>query len=636
MAINNFDPTKYGAKPFNPQQYGAKPVSGFPTEEPQEQQRSFLEKLGSITKGVGSALTTSEQKFGQALSTVFDHNSLNTVDQISQQETSGQQAIINAIQKETDPAKKQRLTEFLKTNYGADYQTPTATDLNPAFGMTNKEVIGAAAGTALDFATAGNLARGAKSFGVLKYAAPEAKAALTAEKALTAGEKLANVAKTTTKTAAAGALTGYGYDVVNDLQSNKSLKEAATPGWGTAIGATLPIAFGAYQAGKIGTKELASRIDNSLIKPLTKDFRYGKNPGRTMAELGIVANSQDELVKNLGTARQSVGAELGQTAQQIAQALDQANPVVLDLQTSLAPLDEAMKVAARNNDTTLLNRLQNTKKALIEELVPAMGADGNVIIESKGQRKIEGFMGALDLKRMVGEMTKWTGNPSEDKLINKALKEVYGKLDDSLTQAASTASPELAQQFEKLNGQYSDLITAEIAAKHTNELTQRQNLVSMPVKVGGAAGVITALATGGAAVPAILATVAAGTLDKALSSTAVKTRVAAWLAKESPGTIQKLLEKNPAVGKSLYNAFYEESDIPKTTLQMMKDVAKDIKKKGVPVGLSIEVRGADKLKAEELGKKINELNKQYVQKPTPANKKALESAVKMYRKLVKQ
>lgn len=632
MATINFDPTKYGAKPFNPQQYGAKPVGGFPTQQPQEQQRSFLQKLGSITKGIGNALTTSEQKFGQALSTVVDKNTLNTVDQSVAGSQQSQDSIIQAIQTEQNPQAKQRLIEHLKTFYGKDYkyQGPTATDINPAFGMSNKEVVGAAAGTALDVVTAGNLVKGAKSFGVLKYAAPEAKAAMATEKLLTTGEKLSKLAKTTAKTSAIGAATGYGYDVVNNLQSDKSIKEAATPSWGTALGAVLPVAFSAYQAGKIGTKDLAARIDNSLIKPLTKDFRYGKNPGKTMAELGIVANSQDELVKNLGKAKQSVGAELGQTAQEVARTLEQTNPLVLDIQTSLAPLDEAIKTAARNNDTTLLNRLQNTKKALIEELVPAMGADGNVIIESKGQRKIEGFTGALDLKRMVGELTKWTGNPSEDKLINKALKQVYGKLDDSLMQAATTASPELAQQFERLNGQYSDLITAEIAAKHTNELTQRQNLVSMPIKVGGAAGVVTALATGGAAIPAIMATVAAGALDKALSSTPVKTRVAAWLAKESPSALERLVQRNPAIQKVLYNTFIKENDlVDKKVLEQIKS----IKTKGIPVGLSIEMRGANQLKAEELGKKINELNDRWVNKPTPANKKALDNAKALYKKL---
>jgi hypothetical protein len=46
--------------------------------------------------------------------------------------------------------------------------------------------------------------------------------------------------------------------------------------------------------------------------------------------------------------------------------------------------------------------------------------------------------------------------------------------------------------------------------------------------------------------------------------------------------------------------------------------------------------GENSVKAEELGQKINQLNEQYVKKPTPANKKALDNAVKLYRNLTKK
>src|SRR5262245_19473658 len=121
-------------------------------------------------------------------------------------------------------------------------------------------------------------------------------------------------------------------------------------------------------------------LNNSLIKPLSKDCRYGKNPGKTMAELGITANTQDELIRNLRTARQSIGEDLGQTALAIGDRLDQVNPVQLDLEASLEPLETAMQEAAKQNDTALLNRLQNVRKALTEELVPVVTADGSVII----------------------------------------------------------------------------------------------------------------------------------------------------------------------------------------------------------------------------------------------------------------
>ena len=43
------------------------------------------------------------------------------------------------------------------------------------------------------------------------------------------------------------------------------------------------------------SKEGGSRLINSLIKPLQKDLSYGKDPGRAVAEEGIIANSLGEL-----------------------------------------------------------------------------------------------------------------------------------------------------------------------------------------------------------------------------------------------------------------------------------------------------------------------------------------------------
>lgn len=618
------------AKGLSPQQiagFESKQASAFPTAQPEEQKSSFMSRLSGLVKSVGSALTTSEQKFGQALSTVVDKNTLNTVDQTTKTEQDSQRSIIDAIQKETDPAKKQRLTDFLKANY-TDYQAPTATDINPAFGMSNKEVLGAAAGTALDVVTAGALNKAAQSGKILKAAAPVAQAVDN----LTTAGKVVKTIKNTAKASAVGGTIGYGYDVANKLQDDESFSEAIKPGWGTALGAAIPLAFGARAIQKLGSKELATRINNSLIKPLLKDFRYGKNPGKTIAEMGLVANSQDELVTVLRTAKQQVGEQLGQVAKNLEQQISQANPVAIDLTKALSPLDDAIKQAATNNDQTLINRIEQVKKALTQKLEAGLDEAGNTVIQSVGERElVGGFDNALSLKRLVGSLTKWTGNPTEDKLINKALKEIYSSIDNTMLAEARKASPELASQFEKLNGQYADLLTGEIAAKHTYELTQRQNLVGLPVKVGTVTGVITALATGGAAVPAILAGIGAGALEKALSSTPVKTRVAAWLAKESPGVIEKLVQKNPKLKDVLYNTFVKENDlVDKKVLETIKN----IKTKGIPVGLSVEMRGANQLKAQELGKKINELNDRWVNKPTIANKKALDNAKALYKKLI--
>ena len=77
----------------------------------------------------------------------------------------------------------------------------------------------------------------------------------------------------------------------------------------------------------------------------------------------------------------------------------------------------------------------------------------------------------------------------------------------------------------------------------------------MPVKVGGSAAIIAAIGTGGAAVPVILAGASAAALDKALGSTAVKTRVAAWLGSQKPSTVAKIIQQNPGIREVLYRVW---------------------------------------------------------------------------------
>lgn len=227
----------------------------FPKEVPAEVKQGFFAKLDNVAKGVGNALTTSEQTLGQGLSTVFDSNSQNTVNQIQQQKDDSATMMINAIKKEVDPIKKQHLVSIFKELYPADAKSLTAEDLNPAFGLSNKQVVGAALGTALDIASVGSYGQAAKGAqtGKLLTSAPTGIIANTLGKAgiestakpilsiaeqqvaKAAGRTVAGVAK---KALVGGAL-GYGYDVSQNLQNNDT--KAYKPGFGTTIGAGLPI-----------------------------------------------------------------------------------------------------------------------------------------------------------------------------------------------------------------------------------------------------------------------------------------------------------------------------------------------------------------------------------------------------------
>ena len=53
-------------------------------------------------------------------------------------------------------------------------------------------------------------------------------------------------------------------------------------------------------------KETAPRFINSLIKPKQADFSYGKNPGRTVSELGITGNNLSDFANNIHTEKNTI------------------------------------------------------------------------------------------------------------------------------------------------------------------------------------------------------------------------------------------------------------------------------------------------------------------------------------------
>lgn len=354
----------------------------------------------------------------------------------------------------------------------------------------------------------------------------------------------ANAAKLAGSVASLGG-AGYGFDVSQNLLEGKTGMEAAKPGFGAALGA-IPLAgagASAVKGGiqKIGAKQ-APRIINSLIKPLQKDFAYGKNPGRAVAEAGIKANSFDELVTKISQSRQKAGQEIGDLGKKLE------GKVVLNLQDTLLPINDAMETAAKQNNATLLQRLNSVKQSITEILGKGVDEAGNPIIVSNGARNLEAasFKDAREMMRSIGDVTAFTGNPSDDKLVNSALKRVYGKMKERTLQGAEAADPAIAKMFRKATEKYSDLTSAEIAAKYRDKILERQNMMSFGQTTVGLGGALaTAIATGGAAVPTILAGMGAAGLQKALSSTAFKTRLASWLAKVPASEKANILQRFP-------------------------------------------------------------------------------------------
>lgn len=279
---------------------------------------------------------------------------------------------------------------------------------------------------------------------------------------------------------------------------------------------------------KIGQKS-ASRIINSLIKPLKKDVSYGKNPGEAVAREGIVANSLDDL-------ETKIQSKLDTRINELNKKLAESN-VVVNAQNVMTPLDDAIKVAVKQNNPSLVNRLQKTRQALTDELDLVADEQGLESIQSVGVRNLTNMTAeeATRFKRDIGEITAFTGNPSDDKLVNGALKRVYGNVKGEIEKVLPSVKP--------LNDRIANLISAKTATKYRGEIAERQNLIQFTPKVVGTTGLLTSIATGNP-LPFIVSLGEIG-LQKALETPKAKTELAKWLISASKENKAELFQKAP-------------------------------------------------------------------------------------------
>lgn len=282
--------------------------------------------------------------------------------------------------------------------------------------------------------------------------------------------------------------------------------------------------------------QVASRVVNSLIKPLLKDFSYGKNPGAGVAREGIVANSLDDLANKINKKRNEVG-------QAIDKVLSRNTDKVIDASDALSPIDEAINKAVEGGpaNASLVKRLQDEKQAILFK--HTLDGNGNIVKMSEDPLDLSKMtpLQARELKTKIGDMARWTGNQTDDEASNKALRDIYGKVRAKIEEAVP--------QTKAFNERYANLTSAGVATKYRDKLASRQDLISMPMKVGGAAGIITALATGGSGLIPVLSAFVGVAGDKAISSPAFKTRLGSWLMRLPPEDKQRAYKAIPALIK---------------------------------------------------------------------------------------
>lgn len=492
-----------------------KVIEKYPVYKSQVQLASSVpqqEKSGSFLGNLGKSLISPEIKLGESVAgAIQSFTGQNPVTSAIENQQSNQELLKMAHNQALAGESANRALNLAKT------QSPPLPEVNKLVGKSPLQILGESGGVALDVATAGlgGALKGASGFMPLVKQAG------------------GNILK--------GATTGYGFDVASGLEKGENIKEAIKPGLGALVGGAIPVGADIYNATRNLLKMGAPRFVNSLIKPLAKDLAYGKNPGKVIAEEGIMANSFEDLISKISISRKNIG-------QQIGNVLEKSANKNLDLSNSIKPIDEAISQAmkAPRTNASLVERLSSVKSDLLREITDETG---NISIRELNNLTPKE---AFEMKQIIGDITKFTGNASDDNVVNKALKQVYGEVKEKINT--------LDSGLPRLNEKYASLTSAEIAAKYRDKIIERSNIISMPMKIGGTVGLVGSVLTGGISAAPILAAIAAGALDKAASTTAFRTRIAAMLAKESKRTIQKIFNENPAVRAQIIKAFPRYKD----------------------------------------------------------------------------
>lgn len=287
---------------------------------------------------------------------------------------------------------------------------------------------------------------------------------------------------------------------------------------------------------------LSARIINSLIKPLAKDFSYGKNPGRAVAEEGIIANSLDDLGSKIEKTLDTRVGEL----QQMLKSVDDTG-VKIDLRSTLKPIDAAItdaKLAPRTNQA-IISRLEAVRDDLL-------GLTDNGQGEMVATRNLSSAAPteAVGFKRLVGKLTKFTGNASDDKEVNAALKKVYGNIKGQVEK--------VAPETKDLNERIADLISADTATKYRDVINQRQNLQRVGEGIAGIGGFAAALSGGTAILPSLVIGAGAAGLKKALSTPAAKTRMANWLISVPSSEKATMMKAAPWLKAALVESLFTD------------------------------------------------------------------------------
>lgn len=228
------------------------------TQSIQQKQAQPEKKQGLLSK-IGSALTSSEQKFGDTLgqSGAILSGADKTIDKANQTYMDTGNRMVQEARKQTDPVKRANYIRIANDNFSKAGSTYKA--VLPAIEKNNKQILGEAAGVGLDVLTAGTVSLKG-SGAVSKIPSAVKKIVKPATVKIASNTAKNTVIKGTLKAAGEGALIGGAYGAAGAAQENQDVMKGAASG--ALVGGVAGGIIGGV-ASKL-TKKTTSRLGNRL------------------------------------------------------------------------------------------------------------------------------------------------------------------------------------------------------------------------------------------------------------------------------------------------------------------------------------------------------------------------------------
>jgi hypothetical protein len=321
---------------------------------------------------------------------------------------------------------------------------------------TLPEKIGYGSEQAAEFAVPGGaVTRGAKA----------------AEAAIDAA-RMAPLANSALKVLSRAALEGAAGGTVAAAQGQDPKTAALFSAVLPVVGAALKPAAGAL------AEKAAPALANKLLRPVPTQLenaaRFGRNPGKAIADEGIVATGYHDLLNKIGEKQDQVGNQISSllTSAKNTKPIDAGKIVNANIDSAIQDVLNGKLEGGQ----ALVDRLEEMRGQLTQQRQLVNGKVQNFAAKNLNLSPVE----AHALKVQVGKSAKWTGQAFDEE-VNQVKRGIYRDLNQEIQQAV----PEV----KGLQDRYGNLREAEDAAQREtarNEARHGLGLNDLLTGLGGA------------------------------------------------------------------------------------------------------------------------------------------------------